>query len=189
MLLKALAVMGKFSDIFADACEFTLSLNEGLLLLAKVTALHFNDLVEILNTASLNLDSSAAFLKLSLKSSMSAAQFVVNFILARDLSDLLASVGLNSFDFFLEAGESSTMLINLVLLAVRVFASFVAIKAFVTKDCFKLVELTAEGTSNTVSFVDASLKVAKLVLVVVNFGADFVAGKTEFAVILLLVVT
>jgi len=189
VLLKALAVMGKFGDIFTDASKFTLSLNKGLLLLAKVTALHFNDFVEILNTGSLDLDSSAALLKLSLKSSMSAAQFVVNFILARNLSDLLASVSLNSFDFFLEAGESSTMLINLVLLAVGVFASFVAIKAFVTEDSFKLVELTAEGTANTVSLIDASLKVAKAVLVVVNFGADFVAGNTEFAVILLLVVT
>lgn len=189
MLLEALAVMGEFSDFFAEAGKFALSLNKGLLLLAQITALHFDDLVEILNALSLNLDSSAALLQLALKGSMSTAKFVVNFIQASDHSNLLASISLNSLNFFMKAGETVSVLINFVLLTVGVLASFVAVEALVAEDSFKLVEFTAKGRANIVLLLYAALKVAKAVLGVVNFSADFVSGHTEIAVVLLLVAT
>lgn len=180
--------MAQLVHVLAQTGELALSLDESLLLLAQVNRLHLDDSVQVVHTGGLHLDLVANVLKLSIESSCITAQFVVEFVEASDFSNLMGSVGFNSFDFLLKAGESGAVLVNLVLLHVRVLTRFMAVQALVAEHGLQLVEFAAERALDAVLLLDAALDVAEAVLGVVDVGADLVASHAEVTIVLLLVV-
>lgn len=101
-------------------------------------------------------------------------ELILTVLEACNLSCLGSAVSLYLFNFVLECGEVSSILLDFVSLNGSILTSLVAVHALLAEDMFRFGEFVKEASPSSSFFIYMSSEVAEAVLAIVDFTTLFI---------------
>lgn len=138
--------MSEFGIAISDPIQFELAVIQLSLHAVDLIVLVRDVMVQLVASLSLRVDLMVQNLQSLFLIVLVDTKFVVMIVERSDITTLLRTFGLNSFNFFIQEGESLSQLFDFMSFNVGVFASFVGVETLLTQQSFSSLHLIIQST-------------------------------------------